>query len=172
MIGQHAIKDHDYDFGKHHHHITAVHDIPDIIVDLHASKDHPGEQLIINAWHCVGHGEELVRGLSSRGMILFLCSRGMLLFIVFKRYLYCNILTQSIAYHTIPIRPWFPIFVLILRCPFYDFHTHFCSLQQPMRETVCNKNKKRVFCNTCCKQRRHCKREYIAKKEGSLFISG
>ena len=44
------------------------HPHPHCIVDLHASKDHPGEQLVINAWHCVGHGEELVRGLSSRAV--------------------------------------------------------------------------------------------------------
>ena len=48
---------------------------------------------------------------------------------------------------------------------FDDFHTHFCSLQQPMRETVGNKNKKRVFCHTCCKKRIYCKEGYL-----SLFL--
>ena len=48
--------------------------------------------------------------------------------------------------------------------------THFCSLQQPMRETVGNKNKKRVFWHTCCKKRTHCKREYIANAMEDIFL--
>ena len=43
---------------------------PNCIDDLHASKDHPGEQLIIDAWHCVGDGEELARGLRVQGVFL------------------------------------------------------------------------------------------------------
>ena len=124
------------------------HPHPHCIVDLHASKDHPGEQLVINAWHCVGDGEELVRGLSSRAVSFCNSSR------------VSNWKSSRLS-------------IVFLWCPgFLWLSTHFCSLQQPMRETVGNKNKKRVFCNTCCKQRRHCKREYIGMEEGSFFIYG
>ena len=121
------------------------------IVDLHASKDHSGEQLIIDAWHCVGDGEELVRGLCSRGMLLFAeFKRRVLLFIVFN--VSCYMLTQSLACFcnsSMVSNLCFNSSVSV----FYDFHTHFCSLQQPMRETVGNKNKERVFCHTCCKKK-------------------
>ena len=78
-----------------------------------------------------------------------LCLRGMLLSIVFKRYVYCYMLTQSLAcFCNSSMVPnlCFNSSVSV----FYDFHTHFCSLQQPMRESVGNKNKKRVFRHTCC----------------------
>ena len=150
MIGLHATKDHDNDFGKQHHHNKLFMTSPTSLSTFMRAKTTLESSSLLMLGTAWGTEKNL-----SEAWVQEQCVNTV----------FANSQNFLRVWHLVVF--WAdqskkPPCTYVVVSRFLWLSTHFCSLQQPMRETVGNKNKKRVFCHTCCKKRIYCKEGYLS----------